>query len=146
MSSYNRVILVGNLTCDPELRHIPSGTAVTDIGMAINDKHKDASGNWVEETTFVDVTLWAKTAEVACQYLKKGSSCLIEGFSFSARKTRAAAGAMPTASPHQRSSHTSRPPPSRRREHQTTKSHSRDLGRKPWTLRRPVLNVANTSR
>ena len=79
MSSFNRVILVGNLTRDPELRHIPSGTAVTDIGMAINDKRKDASGNWVEETTFVDVTLWARTAEVACEYLSKGSSVLIEG-------------------------------------------------------------------
>ncbi|MCH8970062.1 MAG: single-stranded DNA-binding protein [Planctomycetes bacterium] len=79
MSSFNRVVLVGNLTRDPELRHIPSGTAVTDIGLAINDKRKDSNGNWVEETTFVDVTLWAKTAEVVCQYLKKGSSCLIEG-------------------------------------------------------------------
>ena len=79
MSSYNRTILVGNLTRDPELRHIPSGTAVAEISLAINDKRKDASGNWIEETTFVDVTLWAKTAEVACEYLRKGSSCLIEG-------------------------------------------------------------------
>ena len=79
MASYNRVVLVGNLTRDPELRHIASGTAVTDIGLAMNDKRKDASGNWIEETTFIDVTLWAKTAEVVCQYLKKGSSCLIEG-------------------------------------------------------------------
>jgi single-strand DNA-binding protein len=79
MASYNRVVLVGNLTRDPELRYIPSGTAVTDIGMAINDRRKDQSGNWVEETTFVDVTLWARTAEVACEYLSKGSSVLIEG-------------------------------------------------------------------
>ena len=79
MASYNRVILVGNLTRDPELRYIPSGTAVTDIGMAINDRRKDQSGNWIEETTFVDVTLWARTAEVVCEYLSKGSSVLIEG-------------------------------------------------------------------
>ena len=79
MASYNRVILVGNLTRDPELRYIPSGTAVTDIGLAVNDKRKDKSGNWVEETTFVDVTLWARTAEVATEYLSKGSPVLIEG-------------------------------------------------------------------
>ena len=79
MSSYNRTILVGNLTRDPELRHIASGTAVAEISLAINDKRKDASGNWIEETTFIDVTLWAKTAEVAAQYLKKGASVLIEG-------------------------------------------------------------------
>ena len=79
MASYNRTILVGNLTRDPELRYIPSGTAVTDIGLAINDKRKDASGNWVEETTFINVELWSKTAEVACQYLTKGSPVLIEG-------------------------------------------------------------------
>lgn len=79
MASYNKVILVGNLTRDPELRYIPSGTAVTDIGLAVNDRRKNASGEWVEETTFVDITLWARTAEVACEYLGKGSSVLIEG-------------------------------------------------------------------
>ena len=60
MASYNRVILVGNLTRDPELRYIPSGTAVTDIGLAVNDRRKNASGEWVDETTFVDVTLWGR--------------------------------------------------------------------------------------
>ena len=79
MASYNRVILVGNLTRDPELRYIPSGTAVADIGLAINDKRKNASGEFVEEVTFVDVTLWGRTAEVASEYLSKGSSVLIEG-------------------------------------------------------------------
>ena len=78
MASYNRVILVGNLTRDPELRYIPSGTAVTDIGLAVNEKVK-RNDQWVEETTFVDVTLWGRTAEVACEYLKKGSPVLIEG-------------------------------------------------------------------
>jgi len=79
MASYNRVILVGNLTRDPELRYIPSGTAVTEIGLAVNDRRKTSSGEWVEETTFVDVTLWARTAEVASEYLSKGSPVLIEG-------------------------------------------------------------------
>ncbi len=79
MASFNRVILVGNLTRDPELRYIPSGMAVTDIGLAVNDRRKTANGEWVEETTFVDVTLWARQAEVASEYLSKGSSVLIEG-------------------------------------------------------------------
>jgi len=79
MASYNKVILVGNLTRDPELRYIPSGTAVTDIGLAVNEKWKKPSGEWVEETTFVDVTLWARQAEVASEYLSKGSQVLIEG-------------------------------------------------------------------
>jgi single-strand DNA-binding protein len=79
MASFNRVILVGNLTRDPELRYIPSGTAVTDIGLAVNDRRKNASGEWVDETTFVDVTLWARLAEIAGEYLSKGSPVLIEG-------------------------------------------------------------------
>ena len=79
MASYNRVILVGNLTRDPEIRYIPSGTPVCDIGLAVNDRRKNPNGEWVEETTFVDVTLWARTAEVAGEYLSKGSPVLIEG-------------------------------------------------------------------
>jgi single-strand DNA-binding protein len=79
MASFNRVILVGNLTRDPELRYIPSGTAVSEIGLAVNDRRKNANGEWIEETTFVDVTLWGRTAEVACEYLNKGSNVLIEG-------------------------------------------------------------------
>ncbi len=79
MASYNRVILVGNLTRDPELRYIPSGTAVTEIGLAVNDRRKTANGEWVDETTFIDITLWGRTAEVASEYLNKGSSVLIEG-------------------------------------------------------------------
>jgi len=78
MASYNRVILVGNLTRDIELRYIPSGTAVAEIGMAVNDRVKKGD-QWVDETTFVDVTLWGRTAEVANQYLTKGSNVLIEG-------------------------------------------------------------------
>jgi len=79
MASYNRVVLVGNLTRDPELRYISSGTAVTEIGLAVNDRRKNQSGEWVDETQFIDITLWARTAEVASQYLSKGSSVLIEG-------------------------------------------------------------------
>ena len=79
MASYNRVILVGNLTRDVELKYTKSGTAVTEVGLAVNDRRKNPSGEWVEETTFVDVTLWARTAEVASEYLSKGSPILIEG-------------------------------------------------------------------
>jgi single-strand DNA-binding protein len=79
MASYNRVILVGNLTRDPELRYIANGTAVTDIGLAVNDRRKNATGEWVDEATFVDVTLWGRTAETAGEYLSKGSPVMIEG-------------------------------------------------------------------
>jgi single-strand DNA-binding protein len=78
MASFNRVILVGNLTRDPELRYIPSGTAVSEIGLAVNDRVKKGD-QWVDETTFVDITLWGRTAEVANEYLSKGSNILIEG-------------------------------------------------------------------
>lgn len=78
-ASFNRVVLVGNLTRDPELRYTPSGTAVTELGLAMNDRRKNANGEWIDETTFVDVTLWARQAEVANEYLSKGSSVLIEG-------------------------------------------------------------------
>lgn len=78
MANYNRVILIGRLTRDPELRYIPSGTAVTDLSMAVNDRVK-RGGEWVEEPTFVDVTLWDRRAEVACQYLSKGDPVFIEG-------------------------------------------------------------------
>jgi single-strand DNA-binding protein len=79
MASFNRVILLGNITRDLELRYTPSGTAVTEIGLAVHDRRKTQSGEWIEETTFVDVTLWSRTAEVACEYLSKGSPVLIEG-------------------------------------------------------------------
>ncbi|MBN2473958.1 MAG: single-stranded DNA-binding protein [Pirellulales bacterium] len=78
MASYNRVVLMGNLTHDPELRYIPSGTAVTDVRLAVNDRVK-RNNEWVDEATFVDITLWGRTAEVASEYLSKGSPVLIEG-------------------------------------------------------------------
>jgi single-strand DNA-binding protein len=78
MASFNRVILVGNLTRDPELRYIPSGTAVSDVTIALNERIKRGD-QWVEEAVFVDVTLWGRTAEIANEYLSKGSPVLIEG-------------------------------------------------------------------
>lgn len=79
MASFNRVILMGNLTRDPELRYIPSGMAVCEIGLAVNDRRKNSSGEWVDETTFVDVTFWGRSAEVVCEYLTKGSPIMLEG-------------------------------------------------------------------
>ncbi|WDI40029.1 single-stranded DNA-binding protein [Bremerella sp. P1] len=80
MASFNRVILVGNLTRDIEVRYVSNGgLAVTELGLAVNDRRKNQSGEWVDETTFVDVTLWGRTAEIASEYLSKGSSVLIEG-------------------------------------------------------------------
>jgi single-strand DNA-binding protein len=79
MASFNRVVLVGNITRVPELRHIPSGLAVTDIALAVNDRRKSASGEWVDEVTFVDITLWGRQAEVVCEYTTKGSPLLVEG-------------------------------------------------------------------
>ena len=79
MASYNRVILLGNMTRDVELRYTQGGTAVTDIGLAVNDRRKSQTGEWIDETTFVDVTLWGRTAEVASEYLGKGSPILVEG-------------------------------------------------------------------
>lgn len=79
MASFNRVILVGNITRDIELKYTQSSLAVTELGLAVNDRRKNQAGEWVEETTFVDVTLWGRTAEIAGEYLGKGSSVLIEG-------------------------------------------------------------------
>jgi len=78
-SSMNRVFLMGNVTRDPELRYISNGSAVTEIGLAINDRKKSSSGEWVEETTFVDITLWGRTAEIAGEYVTKGAPLLVEG-------------------------------------------------------------------
>ena len=77
--SFNKVILIGNLTRDIELRRTNSSTAVTDLGLAVNDRRKNPQGEWVDEVTFEDVTLWGRQAEVASEYLNKGSRVLIEG-------------------------------------------------------------------
>lgn len=79
MANVNKVTLIGNLTRDPELRYTPKGTAVTEIGLAINRYRSGDNGERIEETTFVDVTLWARNAELAQQYLGKGRPVYIEG-------------------------------------------------------------------
>lgn len=79
MSNYNKVILMGRLTRDIELRNIPSGQAVANFGLAINRKWKAKDGSDGEETTFVDCEAWGKTAEVMAEYLARGRPVLIEG-------------------------------------------------------------------
>ena len=79
MASFNKVILAGNLTRDPELRYTPKGTAIARLGLACNRKWKSETGELKEEVTFVDVDAFGKTAETISQYLKKGRPILIEG-------------------------------------------------------------------
>src|SRR5438046_487461 len=79
MASFNKVILLGNLTRDPEVRYTPKGSAVCDLGVAVNRVYTTDSGEKREEATFVDVTFWGRTAEVAGEYLKKGRPGLSEG-------------------------------------------------------------------
>jgi single-strand DNA-binding protein len=79
MANFNKVILAGNLTRDPELRYTPKGTAVVKLGMAINRTWKGESGEAREEVTFVDVEAWDRQAEVIAQYMRKGRPILVEG-------------------------------------------------------------------
>jgi len=79
MANLNKVMLMGNLTRDPEVRYTPKGTAVAELGLAINRVYSAENGEKREETTFVDVTLWGRTAEIAGEYLKKGRPVFIEG-------------------------------------------------------------------
>ncbi len=79
MANLNKVMLMGNLTRDPEIRYTPKGTAVCEIGMAINRNFTAENGEKREEVTFVDVTLWGRQAEIAGEYLKKGRPVFIEG-------------------------------------------------------------------
>ena len=79
MANLNKVMLIGNLTRDPELRHTPKGTAVAEISLAINRVWNNEQGQKQEETTFVEVTLWGRQAELAQQYLTKGRPVYIEG-------------------------------------------------------------------
>jgi single-strand DNA-binding protein len=79
MANLNKVMLMGNITRDIELRYTPKGTAVADIGLAVNRVRTGESGERIEETTFVDVTLWGRTAEVAHQYAGKGHPLFVEG-------------------------------------------------------------------
>jgi single-strand DNA-binding protein len=79
MANFNKVILAGNLTRDPEVRYTPKGTAIAKLGMAINRTWKTETGETKEEVTFVDVDAFGRTAEVISQYLKKGRPILVEG-------------------------------------------------------------------
>jgi single-strand DNA-binding protein len=79
MANLNKVLLLGNVTRDPEVRYTPKGSAVCDLGVAVNRGYTTESGEKREEVTFVDVTLWGRTAEVASEYLKKGRPVFIEG-------------------------------------------------------------------
>jgi single-strand DNA-binding protein len=79
MASFNKVILLGNLTRDPEVRYTPKGSAVCDLGLAVNRQYTLDNGEKREEVTFVDVVLWARLAEIAGEYLKKGRPVFIEG-------------------------------------------------------------------
>jgi len=79
MANLNKVLLMGNLTRDPEVRYTPKGTAVAELGLAVNRQFTADNGEKREETTFVDVTLWGRQAEVAGEYLKKGRPVFIEG-------------------------------------------------------------------
>jgi single-strand DNA-binding protein len=77
--SVNKVILIGNLGKDPELKHTSGGTAVAKFTLATNDRYKDKDGNWQDKTEWHNVTCWARLAEIASEYLKKGRTVYIEG-------------------------------------------------------------------
>lgn len=77
--SLNQVILMGNLTRDPELRQTPTGQNVTSFSLALNRSYKDASGEWQEATDYVDIVCWGPLAERVAQYLSKGRRCLVQG-------------------------------------------------------------------
>ena len=80
MASFNKVILMGNITRDIDVRYTPNGSAVTDLGLAVNRTWFDKQSNSKkEEVSFIDVTLWGRQAEIAGEYLAKGRSVLIEG-------------------------------------------------------------------
>lgn len=79
MASYNKVFLMGNLTRDPELRTTPKGSQVSQLGLAVNRSYRTPEGNTVEETTFIDVDVFGKQAEVICKYMTKGRPIFIEG-------------------------------------------------------------------
>ena len=79
MASLNKVLLIGNLTRDPEKRYTPSGMAVSDVGIAVNRKFKAANGEMKDDVCFVTVTLWGKTAENCVEYKRKGDPIFVEG-------------------------------------------------------------------
>jgi single-strand DNA-binding protein len=79
MAAINRVVLVGNLTRDPELRHTPSGTAVCNLRLAVNTRRKDETGQWVDKPNYFDITVWGNQGERCAQYLAKGRPVAVDG-------------------------------------------------------------------
>src|SRR5271156_5546299 len=79
MANFNKVLLLGNLTRDPEVKYTPKGTAVCDLGLAVNDSYKAQDGTIKETVTFVDIEVWGRTAENCKQYLTKGRPVFVEG-------------------------------------------------------------------
>jgi len=79
MASYNKVLLMGNLTRDPEVRYTPKGTAIANLGLAVNRVYTTEGGEQKEEVTFVDIEVWGRQAETAGQYLAKGRPIFVEG-------------------------------------------------------------------
>jgi single-strand DNA-binding protein len=79
MASLNKVLIIGNLTRDPEIKYTPKGTAICDIGLAVNRNYTTDGGEKREEVTFIDVTLWGKVAEIVGEYCKKGRPLFVEG-------------------------------------------------------------------
>ena len=79
MASVNKVMLIGNLTRDPEIKYTPKGTAIADIALAVNRTYSTDSGEKREEVTFIDVTLWGRVAEIVGEYCKKGRPLFVEG-------------------------------------------------------------------
>jgi single-strand DNA-binding protein len=136
MASFNKVILIGNLTRDPELRYTPKGTAVARLGLAVNRQWKTDTGEAREEVTFIDIDAFGRQAEVIGQYCKKGRPMMIEGrlkyetwddkqtnqkrskllvvlesFQFLGDGNRAGGEGAPAAAPAPRRSTTEAPPP-----------------------------------
>ena len=79
MASFNKVLLLGNLTRDPELRHTPTGSPVAEFGLAVNETYKNKAGETVEQTCFAEIVVWGRQAETCDEFLKKGSNAFIEG-------------------------------------------------------------------
>lgn len=79
MANYNKVVLIGTLTRDPEMRYTPKGSAVGNLCLAINRKYKTEAGELIEEASFIDCTAWGKSAETLAQYCRKGSQLMVDG-------------------------------------------------------------------
>jgi single-strand DNA-binding protein len=79
MASLNKVLLIGNLVADPELRFTPNGAAVANLRIAVNHRYQGNNGDWVDEASFFNIVAWGRQAEVANEYLKKGRPILVEG-------------------------------------------------------------------